>query len=202
MQTTACEECGLIINQPDVDMEHEYYCPRCKALTYRSGQEFKYIIMMAISALIFFIPAITLPILTLNIAGISQNTTLIQAVWAFFGDGYASIAVLVLFTGIIVPLLMLLLILSILLPIHFHVPPKKIAPFFLMYEELSAWSMGEVYLISILVAIIKLQKMAELTIGVGLYLFSAFLITMFISIVWFNPHDIWHIDKSNSKDSS
>ncbi len=101
MQITACKECGLIINQPNVDREHEFYCPRCKALTYRSGQEFKYIIMMAISALIFFIPAITLPILTLNIAGISQSTTLIQAVWAFFGDGYAFIALLVLCTGII-----------------------------------------------------------------------------------------------------
>ena len=130
MEKTACRECGLIINQPAIDVEHQYYCPRCQALTYRSGQKFSYIIMMSISALIFFIPAITLPILTLDIAGIVQTTTLVEAVWAFFDDGYAFIAVLVLFTGIIVPFLLLILILSILLPIHYGVEPKKIAPFF------------------------------------------------------------------------
>ena len=195
MRQTACKECGIVIDEPKIDREHQYYCPRCMALTYRPGQEFKYVLMMAISALILFIPSITLPILTLNIAGITQTTTLIEAVLAFFSDGYDFIAFLVLLTGVIIPSVLLVLILSILLPIHFGIKAKKVAPAFVLYEHLSQWSMGEVYLISILVAIIKLQKMADLVIGMGFYLFSAFLLTMFIALTWFNPQDIWYIKK-------
>ncbi len=194
---TACKECGALVAQPAVDREHQYYCPRCDAMLYRSGQEFHYIILMALSSIILFFPAILLPILTLNIAGMEQSTTLVEAVWSFFGDGYTFIAVLVLLSGIIIPFLMLTLILMILIPIHYGVSPRKVATLFNLYEHLTEWSMGEVYLISILVAIIKLQKMAMLIIGEGFFLFIAFLITMYITMVWFNPHDIWHQQKSD-----
>jgi uncharacterized paraquat-inducible protein A len=53
------------------------------------------------------------------------------------------------------------------------------------------WGMAEVYLISIVVSMVKLHKMGTLHIGLGFYVFIFFFIAYYITIVWFNPDDIW-----------
>lgn len=55
--------------------------------------------------------------------------------------------------------------------------------------------MAEVYMISIIVSIIKLQKMATLSIGLGFYFFLGFLIMMFLTMSLFNPYDVWNDDE-------
>jgi len=192
VRETACHECGVIVNKPKLDREHQFYCPRCNATIYRPGQRMRYVVVMALSSIIFLIPALFLPLLSLNIAGIEQMTTLVGAIASFFDDGYDLLAFVVLITGIIAPLTMLLMVLLILIPTRMGMKVRNVAPIFIIYEYLLEWGMGEVYLVSIFVSMIKLQEMSMLVIGIGLYLFVGFLLTFFITILWFNPHDIWH----------
>ncbi len=188
---SSCHECGAIVEMYHTDEDHQLECPRCSAILYRSGQEFTLIIVVALSSLIFFVPSLLLPVLTMNIAGMSQTTSLLQAALVFFSDGYAAIGIVAILTGLTIPAIMLVLIIMILVPIKIGVNPLKVKSVYNLYLHLKTWGMGEVYLVSVFIAIIKLQKMATLNIGLGLYLFTAFLITFYIVIVWFNPNDIW-----------
>lgn len=187
-----CKECGIILNKPIIDYKHQFNCPRCNACVYRFGQDYLTIILMTITSLILFFPSISLPLITLKILELEQTTTLMQTVFIFFENGYIGVSLFIIVIGVIIPFVMLILILFILIPLKNGSSHKKVSIYFKLYESLMEWQMAEVYLVSIFVSIIKLNKMATLEIGIGLYFFCAFLFFMFITINFFNPYDIWN----------
>lgn len=192
MKQTACKDCGVIIEVASLDEDMQYACPRCHTVFYRPGQDFNLVLVMALTAFLFFIPAIFLPIMTLTILGQVHSVTLIEAVWFFVNDGYIIIALIAAGSGVAIPLTVLALIVMMIIPLKMGESPVKVRHFYRWYEHLSAWAMAEVYLISIFVAIIKLGGMAELELDYGLYSFGFFLICFYITITWFNPDDLWN----------
>ena len=191
MKHTACKDCGIIIEYSNFNSNEQYACPRCHSVFYRSGESFDLVLVMAITAFLFFIPALFLPIMTLEILGQTHSVTLFEAVWFFVNDGYIIIAIIAAASGVVIPLGLLALIIMMIVPLKYGAKPSSIRHFFRTYTHLTGWAMAEVYLISIFVAIIKLGGMAELTLDFGLYSFFFFLITFYITITWFNPDDIW-----------
>lgn len=189
--STACHECGVLAEIEYCDREREYACPRCKSTLYRSGESPLYVLSAAFSALIFLIPTLIFPIMTIHILDISQSVTLIQAAWFFTEDGYPLVAVTALAVGLLIPIAMLGLILFILGALRLGYGAKEIYLPIKTYSALKSWSMAEVYLLSIFVSIAKLQGMATLDIELGLIAFVFFLITFYVTTVWFNPQDLW-----------
>ena len=192
MKHTACKDCGVIINIDTFESTNQYSCPRCDSVFYRPGESFELVLMMAITSLFFFIPATFLPIMTLEILGQFHSVTLFEAVWFFVNDGYIIIALIAAASGVVIPLMLLCLILLMIMNIKLGINKDSIKYFFRVYSHLTAWAMAEVYLISIFVAIVKLGGMAELTLDFGLYSFFFFLVTFYITIIWFNPEDLWN----------
>ncbi|WP_164970047.1 paraquat-inducible protein A [Arcobacter sp. CECT 8983] len=192
---TICKDCGLVLNKPELDYSHEFHCPRCNSLIYKFGQDYLTVLLFAFSSIILFIPAVTLPLMSLEILDLTQRTTLVETLLIFFKNGYTAISILITFIGIVVPLFMLLLILIILIPLRIGKKAKYVSAPLKLYENLLEWQMGEIYMISIVVAIIKLQKMATLHIGLGFYFFFAFLVMMSFTMALFNPYDVWNDDE-------
>ncbi len=192
---TACHECSIVVELDTIEFGHEYHCPRCSALLYRPGNHFSHIIVMAIASLITFIPTIFLPILTLDLAGETRSVTLFSTLFSFFVGDHILLGVVAFFSALVIPLSMIVLLLMILIPLQLGYPSKDIALFYRTYDKIKEWGMAEVYMLSIAVAIIKLAKMGELDIGYGFFLFVLFLICFYVTLIWFNPDDIWHKDE-------
>ncbi|WP_457596049.1 paraquat-inducible protein A [Hydrogenimonas sp.] len=188
---TACPECGVIVTIPKKMDFSRYHCPRCDGLLYRRGQKFSHIIVMAVTTLALFVPLTFLPILDLDIMGLEAKSTLFEALWMVYQDGYHLIAFISMLTGLLIPVFMMLLLLRILVPLHLGIRPKKVALYYRLYEKMREWGMAEVYLVAVVVAIVKLHKMGTLHIGAGFFDFLFFFITFYITTVWFNPDDIW-----------
>ncbi len=191
---SACKECGVIVEYEKNDLNHNYYCPRCRSVVYAPGERFLYIIIMALAALVSYIPTLFLPVLTLDMAGRLQASTLLDIVFTFYHDGNFIIGVLLFFTGILAPLLMLGMLLFMLIPLHFGKSLSGTHHVYHTYSILRHWAMAEVYMISILVAVIKLENIGILDIDAGFFIFIFFLICFYIAVLWFNPDDIWHND--------
>jgi len=188
---TACPECGAIATISDCDTTQQYSCPRCDSTLYHPGEPYSYVLAAAISAFILLIPALMMPIMTIHILGMTQSVTLIQAVWFFTQDGYLLVALIALAAGLLIPVLLLGLIFFILgaLWLGYTIHDVRLASRW--YGKLKSWSMAEVYLLSVFVAVVKLQGMATLDFNAGLFAFLFFLLTFYITIVWFNPQDLW-----------
>ena len=193
IKETACPECSILVDLEPIDFGYEHHCPRCNALLYRPGNQFKYVIIMAFSALIAFMPTIFLPILTLDIAGELRSITLFDALMAFFTSGeHILLGLIAFFTALLIPVGILVLLLMILVPLHLGYKAKDIRFFYRIYDTIKEWGMAEVYMLSIMVSTIKLTKMGDLQIGNGFFAFLLFLACFYITLVWFNPDDIWH----------
>ena len=149
---------------------------------------------MAVTTLMLFVPLTFLPIMTLNIMGMHASATLFEALWHLVYDGYGFIAFLSIVTALLLPVVLMTLLLLMLVPLAMGVTPKRIALYYRLYEHAREWGMVEVYLISIAVAIVKLNDMAMLQVDTGLFLFIFFAMTFYITTVWFNPDDIWDDD--------
>ncbi|BDY12092.1 hypothetical protein HCR_04040 [Hydrogenimonas cancrithermarum] len=149
---------------------------------------------MAFTTLLLAIPLTFLPILSLNIMGVESSATLVEVLWQLYQDGYTMIAIFTMLTAFAIPMGMMALLLMILVPLKMGYKPQRVALYYRIYETARRWGMVEVYLISIIVAIVKLHKMATLHVGFGLFIFVFFFITFYITTVWFNPDDIWDDD--------
>ncbi len=69
-------------------------------------------------------------------------------------------------------------------------------PYYLRYilrltHHLIHWSMLEVYMVSLMVAIFKLMNYSDLFLGLGFYFFIALLIVNMSVISHYNAHDFW-----------
>jgi paraquat-inducible protein A len=192
MKQTACKDCGVIIDIESFDDSKEYSCPRCHTVFYRAGESFDLVLVMVITSFLFFIPATFLPIMTLEIMGQTHSVTLFEAVWFFVNDGYVIIALIAAGAGVVIPLSILFLIIMMIIPIKLGYGRGYVKTFYRWYVHMSTWAMAEVYLISIFVAIVKLGGMAELQLDFGLFSFGFFIIAFYISIIWFNPNDLWN----------
>ena len=108
-----------------------------------------------------------------------------------YDQGMWEISILVLLTTIIVPLLQLLSHLYVLLPLKFNRIPWKMAAVFRLSQMLSPWSMMEVFLIGILVAVVKLVGMAEIIPGLALWSFALMIVILTAASANLDPQIVW-----------
>ena len=68
--------------------------------------------------------------------------------------------------------------------------------FFRLVRGFKPWGMVEVFMLGILVAFVKLAKMANLIPGIALYAFLALIFVLAASAAALDPHIVWNrLDK-------
>ena len=105
----ACHECDLLMHHPHVGEEQKASCPRCgyEMLVHRSHMR-KRALALVITALILFVPANFLPIMSLGLLGQSAVDTVWSAVVGLYHSGMQGVAAVVFMCSMLVPLLKLL----------------------------------------------------------------------------------------------
>ena len=78
-----------------------------------------------------------------------------------------------------------------LVPLYFDRVPWKLALLFRTLRHLATWSMMEVFLIGILVALVKLGDMAEIIPGLAIYSFAVLILVLAGAAAALDPRTIW-----------
>ncbi|MDB5991365.1 MAG: Paraquat-inducible protein [Herbaspirillum sp.] len=189
----ACHECDAIYQRLNLKRREIAHCERCGAELERNVEhQIVHMVPLAIASLIVFIIANSFPIVQIEIQGIRNATTLLGAVIALSNEGMPSVAMLVLATTILFPLLQLLILLYLLLPLRHD---GTMAGFNLLARLLlllRPWGMVEVFLLGVLVAIIKLSSLASVIPGVALWAFAGLTILL-VLVVTFSPRYLWQL---------
>lgn len=189
----ACHECDAIYQRLNLKRLEIAHCERCGAELERNVErQVAHMVPLAITCLIVFIIANSFPIVQIEMQGIRSDTTLMGAVMALSNEGMFSVAMLVLGTTMLFPLLQLLILLYLLLPLPRH---GTMAGFNLLARLLlllRPWGMVEVFLLGVLVAIIKLSSLARVIPGVALWAFAG-LTVLLVLVVTFSPRYLWQL---------
>ena len=98
---------------------------------------------------------------------------------------------LVFFTIVVAPLCQIALLLWVLVPLRWDRVPWQLPHAFRLLRHVQPWSMMEVFIIGILVAIVKLMGMATIVPGLALWSFVLLMLTLAGAVSSFEPEAVW-----------
>ncbi len=188
----ACHECDLIHRIGPLPPGSAANCIRCGAVLYRKKVDsLDRTLAFAITGLVLFILSNTFPFLAFKIESTVQETVLLTGVKTLFDQDMKAVAALVLFNIIIVPLIQMTGLLYLILPLKLERIPFGLPLMFRFIRWLQPWSMMEVFMLGILVAMVKLKKMAIIIPGVAVFSFLGLIFVITAMTASLDHHAIW-----------
>ena len=188
----ACPDCDLLIKDLPVQRGKKYQCPRCNATLSQSYQySLQSVLACSLSGLIFYPFAMTQPLLSLDAIGMVQTGNLFEGVKVLYHTGYYFVALILLFTTMIVPLFELSLLFVVSLVIHFKWRSNFSIWLFRVYHHLEEWGMVEIYMLGVLISVIKLGAIATLSPNLGIFCFVGLMLMSLLSALLLDEHLYW-----------
>jgi len=188
----ACHECDLLQHIPRQRQGGKAYCRRCNTVLHRSVRDsLDRTLALTFAGLVLFIVANSFPFLSFKMQGQVTQTTLATGVIDLYQQGMWELALLVLMTSILVPLLQLVLLIYVLLPIKLSRTPWMLAQVFRFQQSLGPWGMMEVFMLGILVAVVKLVDMAQIIPGLALWSFALLIFVLAGAAAALDPEIVW-----------
>jgi paraquat-inducible protein A len=97
----------------------------------------------------------------------------------------------VLLTIVLAPLLQIAILLYVLLPLHWNRVPWQMPRAFRLLRHVEPWSMMEVFMIGILVALVKRMGMARIEPGLALWAFVLLFLLISGAVASLDPQAVW-----------
>ncbi len=169
-----------------------YLCPRCGAhLHLRKPESMERTIAYAASATILYVPANLLPVLRLDgVTGAHQNT-IVGGVVEFWQNEDYLVAAIIFTASVMIPILKLLAIAALCLSAHFGRFPRAMTRLYRITEFIGRWSMVDIFVVAILVAVVQLGSVMSIHPGPGAISFAAVVILTIFAAESFDPRLIW-----------
>lgn len=188
----ACHDCDLLLRLPPVSEGDTVRCRRCGGvLRQRRRNGIERTLALSFAAAVLFAVAQAFPFLAFEMQGQVTQTTLLTGVLDLYEQGLPEVAALVLTTSVLAPLLQISLLLYVLFPIHLGRVPWQMARAFRLLRHVQPWSMMEVFLVGILVAVTKLVGMADVVPGLAIWAFSLLIVVLAGAMASLDPEAVW-----------
>lgn len=146
-----------------------------------------------LAAAIMYIPANLLPIMITETLFGTQADTIMSGVAYLWHSGSWPLALIVFVASVVVPLLKLmiltLLVLSVQLPLWKDALPR--ARLYRLVEFIGKWSMLDIFVVAVMVALVQLKVLATITVGPATLPFAAVVVLTMLAADSFDPRLIW-----------
>ncbi len=195
----SCHTCELLTDGRG-SMQEVMQCPRCGSLLHsRKINSIARTWALVIAAFIFYIPAMVLPITKVTSLGNEQADTIMSGVILFIQLGSWEIALVIFVASIIVPLMKLFIIVYLLISVkrQSHTRQRDRAKLYRLTEFVGRWSMVDIYVVTILVALVNLGVIADIDAGPAALYFAAVVIITIFAARTFDPRLIWDVTDNN-----
>jgi paraquat-inducible protein A len=195
----SCHSCHLISRVPSADNRSALVCPRCGAsLHERKPNSIKRTWALILAAYIFYIPANVLPITTVVSLGKAQSDTILSGVIYFIKTGMWPIALVIFVASIFVPLVKLVILTFLVISVQRRSAwrQRDRTRLYRIIEAIGRWSMVDIYVVTILVALVNLGALATIRAQPGALFFAAVVVITIFAAMSFDPRLIWDGEES------
>jgi paraquat-inducible protein A len=189
-----CHGCSLLVRRPTAAGRVHANCPRCGArLHLRKPNSITRTWALLIAALIFYIPANLLPVTITTYLGSTKADTIMSGVIYFMQTGSWGIALIIFVASIVVPITKLIVLGGLLISVRQHSRwrPEERTRLFRITELVGRWSMLDVFVVTVLVALVRLGYLTTIEAGIGVVYFAAVVVITMIAAMTFDPRLIW-----------
>jgi len=188
----SCHVCNLVSRRERAPVPA--HCPRCGAsLHFRKPGSVSRCWALLIAAYILYIPANLLTIMETGSLFSYRKDTIISGVVELWRTGSWVIAVIVFIASVTIPLLKLisltLLLVSVQRRSRWH--PRQRTRLYRLVELVGRWSMLDIYVVTLLAALVQPGSMATVKAGPGALAFGAVVVLTMFASMQFDPRLIW-----------
>jgi len=187
-----CHTCNLVSKaEPS---HHEQTCRRCGShLHLRKPNSISRAWAFLIAGFILYVPANVLPIMHTGSLFGTQSDTIMSGIVYLWTSGSWHLALIVFIASILVPSAKLLAMTFLLVSVQLRSTwdPTQRTKMYRLVELVGRWSMLDIFVVAILVALVQLQALATIRAGLGAVAFGAVVVLTMFAAMEFDPRLIW-----------
>ena len=194
---TGCPTCGLV-NRIEHDRQR---CLRChEKLHTRLPHSLQRTWALLFAATVMYLPANLYPIMTTTSLGNATPSTIIGGVVQLIQMGSWPVAAVIFVASVIVPVgkLVALAWLCLMLKRSNELNAQSRTRLYRLTEFIGRWSMVDVFVVAILVALIRAGSLMSITPGPAALAFGAVVVLTMLAAMTFDPRLIWDTQPSRS----
>ncbi len=189
----ACPDCDALFDVPVVHEGDQVRCPQCGATLFHARENSVHrAAALAVAALFLFLVANAFPFMTLR-AGFRESQMLFsQSVSGLEADGSPYLGVIVGVFTLGAPTLIIGGLLYLLLPLMAGRRLPGAIPLCRWVYRARRWNMVEVFLLGALVSLLKLGKLATLTLGISFWAFVGLIVCLTAALSSIDYRELWN----------
>jgi paraquat-inducible protein A len=199
-QIAKCHECHLLISVKE-DIKRQR-CPRCfTQVHFRIPSSIQKTWAYLLAAAFMMIPANLLPISTLTSTGKATPDTIMSGTIALAKSNDLGIAIIIFVASILVPLFKIIGLGLILLSVQnkIFIAPKRKLLLFNAIHWIGKWSIMDLFVISIMVAVINRGNLLSVDPGYGATCFGLVVVLTILAAESFDTRLIWDLNHKNDR---
>jgi paraquat-inducible protein A len=188
----ACHGCGRV--QARQEPPSHQACSRCGALLHeRRPDSITRTTALLLAAALLYIPANLLPVMHTTSLGRAEDDTILSGVAYFWTSGDWGLAIIVFVASVLVPLLKLAILALQAIAAHRRSGwrPLERSRLYRIVECVGRWSMLDVFVVALTVALVHFGSFAVITAGPGALAFGAVVVLTMFASMQFDPRLIW-----------
>jgi paraquat-inducible protein A len=194
----SCHTCGLVCLPHD----HDEHCPRCgSALHARKPNAVARGWALLVAAAILYVPANAYPVLQFVQLGSGAPSTILGGVVELLDAGMWPLALLVFFASVAVPMLKVLgmAVLLVSCQLGWTARLRDRTRLYGLVCAIGRWSMIDIFMVTILVALVRFGSVVSIEPGVGAIAFCGVVILTMLSAEGFDPRLMWDSAGANGE---
>jgi len=192
VESTACRGCDLLQRIPPLPPGGKARCGRCgQLLAARAADPLDRPLALTLAAAVALVVANAWPMMGLSVAGREASTTLIGGAYRMWMQGSEITAVIVAFCAVFAPAAYVALLLCVLAMIRRPPAPRWVGTLMRWADHLRPWSMNEVLLLGMLVALTKIAQLATVIPGIAMYAIGALVVLLPAIMSTFDSREVW-----------
>jgi paraquat-inducible protein A len=146
---------------------------------------------LALGALILFVPANVFPTLTVTSYGATQTATVFGGVVDLWQARMWPLAIIVVCASLLIPFFKIIGLMFLTLTLDRPADPHARTRLYLFIARIGRWSMLDVYVISLIVAVLHFGSLAHAQAEIGALAFVSVVIVTLLAAQSFDPRLIW-----------
>jgi len=181
-----------------------HQCPRCgSAMHLRKNDSIQRTLALLVTACLLYIPANMYPIMITEQLGKSEGSTIIGGVILLVHHDAIPVALVIFLFSVMVPLSKFMSMFYLVWTVKRHSPvsPKQRTVMYQVTEFVGKWSMVDVFVVAILVALVHLGGLLAIKPGIAAVSFAGVVIVTMIAAESFDPRLIWDEMEEKNRDN-
>ncbi|WP_082859213.1 paraquat-inducible protein A [Microbulbifer sp. Q7] len=188
-----CLGCRQLVPKPPAA---SCLCPRCGARMHgRIDGSIMLTWALTITGALLLIPANVLPVMTVIYLGSGDPSTIVGGTLELYHNGLWGIALIVFVASVAVPVMKLvgLVLLCLIVQRRWDVSPRQAMRIYRVVNAIGRWSLLDLFMISILVALVDMGAIADVAAGAGSTAFATVVVVTMLAVRAFDPRLIWDV---------